>query len=57
MKKEAGFGDFVKPLAVFPYAFWAIYWYEHGFNWVVGVLGFVLFLIILPAILVLRGKE
>ncbi|PIN74489.1 hypothetical protein COV18_07595 [Candidatus Woesearchaeota archaeon CG10_big_fil_rev_8_21_14_0_10_37_12] len=44
--------NFVYPLIIIPYAFWGIYLYENGINWLSGILGFALFIIILPAIIV-----
>ncbi len=52
MKKGVSFRDFVEPLVILPYSFWAIYWFENGFDWVVAVLGVVLFFFILPIIVV-----
>lgn len=49
--------DFLFPLIVLPYGFWAIYFYENGFDWIVGVLGAVLFFIILPLIIVFWDKK
>jgi len=48
--------DFLKPLIILPYGYWAIYWFEHGFDWVVAVLGAVLFFILIPIIIVMWDK-
>ncbi len=49
--------DFLKPLIALPFGFWGIYWFENGFDWIVAVLGIVLFFIVLPAIIVFWGKK
>jgi hypothetical protein len=49
--------DFLVPLLILPYGYLAIYWFENGFNWVVAVLGAVLFFILLPIIIVLWDKR
>ena len=49
--------DFVELLLILPYGFWAIYWFENGFSWLVGVAGAVLFFIILPIIIVLWDRK
>ena len=40
--------DFAKAIVGLPYAFLGIYIYETGLDFISGVLGFVLILIILP---------
>ena len=49
-KKRLSVRDFVEPLLVLPYVFWGIYFFEHGFNWLVAVLAIVLFIIV-PGVL------
>ena len=56
MKKEVGMRSFVEPLLSLPYAFWGIYLYEHGFDWIVAVLALVLFIII-PGIIVVYWEK
>lgn len=48
--------DFLEPLLILPYAFWAIYFYENGFNWLVAILAIVLFIII-PGVLVVFWEK
>ncbi len=48
---------FLEPLIILPYGFWAIYWFENGFNWIVAVLGAVLFFVVLPIFIVLRDRK
>ena len=55
--KRWAVSDFLEPLVALPYGFWAIYWYENGFSWVVGILGAVLFFIVLPIIIVFWDKK
>ncbi len=50
------FRDFLEPLLFLPYAFWGIYLYENGFDWIVASLGVVLFIIIPAVIIVLWEK-
>lgn len=50
MKKEVRLRDLVEPLIILPYGFWAMYWFENGFNWIVAVVGAILFFIIFPII-------
>lgn len=47
---------FVEALISVPYAFWVIYFYENGFNWLVGILAIVLFIII-PGVLSVFWKD
>lgn len=49
--------DFLEPLIILPYGFWGIYWFENGFNWIVGIMGAVLFFVILPIIIVLWDRK
>jgi len=46
--------DFAEPLVSIPYAFWAIYWFENGFDWIIAVSGIILLFVILPALVVFR---
>jgi len=48
--------DFLEPLIILPYGYWAIYWFENGFDWIVAVLGAVLFFIVIPIIVVMWDK-
>lgn len=42
--------DALYALAALPYGFWAMYWYENGFDWLVAIFGLVLFVIV-PGVL------
>jgi hypothetical protein len=46
MSKEVRIRSFIEPLIVLPYGFWAIYFYENGFDWIVAVLAIILFIVI-----------
>ena len=48
--------DFLLPLVALPYAFWAVYFYENGFDWIVAVLAVVLFIVIPAIVAVLWDK-
>ncbi|MBS3147989.1 hypothetical protein J4219_03840 [Candidatus Woesearchaeota archaeon] len=52
MKKRLGWQDFVRPLAVMPFGFWGMYWFEHGFSWIIAIIGIVLFFVALPLLVV-----
>ena len=56
VKKSNKGRRFVEALISVPYAFWVIYFYENGFNWLVAVLAIILFIII-PGVLSVFWKE
>lgn len=49
--------DFLEPLLILPYGFWAIYWVENGFDWITGISGAVLFFIVLPVVIVMWNPK
>ncbi len=49
--------DFLEPLIVLPYGFWGIYLFENGFDWVVIILGALLFFVIPPLIIVFWERK
>jgi hypothetical protein len=50
------FKDFLEPLLALPYGFFGIYLYENGFDWIIGALGVVLFIVI-PAIIIVMWDK
>ena len=48
--------DFLEPLIILPYGFWGIYLFDNGFDWLVIVLGAILFLII-PAVITVMWEK
>jgi len=48
--------DFIEPLVALPYAFWGIYWFENGFDWIVAILAVLLFIIIPAVIITFKDK-
>ena len=54
--KSWQFRDFLEALLALPYGFWGIYFYENGFDWIVAILGVVLFIVIPAIIIVLWDK-
>ncbi len=49
--------DFLEPLFILPYGFWGIYLFENGFDWVVIILGAILFFVIPPVIIVFWERK
>lgn len=52
--KEVRWQDFAKPLALLPFVFLGIYLFENGFDFIAGMLIFVLVCITIAAVVLVK---